>query len=151
MATSTTWGGAKYLQDHYDAHVIMSAADWDLVANTPRITEKPRHDLVATLSIRATRRRASAGDKIAHGNVRIYQHRRRPSCRHRRMICPSGLDWSLPELALTSHGARRTGSNTSEFESCHGAWSDSNRREKSEVLTATCAVAVTAHAIAITH
>jgi metallo-beta-lactamase class B len=26
----------------------MSAVDWDLVANTPRIVEKPRHDMVAT-------------------------------------------------------------------------------------------------------
>jgi len=41
-------GGAKYLQDHYGTRVIMSEADWDLVANTPRIPERPRRDLVAT-------------------------------------------------------------------------------------------------------
>ena len=43
----------------------------------------------------------------------------RPAVRGR-IIFSSRLDWSLPELALTSHGARRTGSNTSEFESYHG-------------------------------
>jgi hypothetical protein len=32
-----------------------------------------------------------------------------------RIIFSSRLDWSLPEAALTSHGARRTCSNTSEF------------------------------------
>jgi metallo-beta-lactamase class B len=41
-------GGAKYLQDHFGAHVIMSAADWDLVDNSPRIPQRPRRDMVAT-------------------------------------------------------------------------------------------------------
>jgi metallo-beta-lactamase class B len=41
-------GGAKYLQDHFGTRIIMSATDWDLVANTPRITAKPRRDLIAT-------------------------------------------------------------------------------------------------------
>jgi metallo-beta-lactamase class B len=41
-------GGAKYLQDHFGTHIIMSATDWDLVANSPRIPQRPRYDMVAT-------------------------------------------------------------------------------------------------------
>lgn len=41
-------GGAKYLQDHFGTRVILSAADWDLVDNSPRIPQRPRRDLVAT-------------------------------------------------------------------------------------------------------
>jgi metallo-beta-lactamase class B len=41
-------GGAKYLQDHFGTRIILSEADWDLVANSPRIPQRPRRDLVAT-------------------------------------------------------------------------------------------------------
>jgi metallo-beta-lactamase class B len=41
-------GGAKYLQDHFGTRIILSATDWDLVADTARISEKPRRDMVAT-------------------------------------------------------------------------------------------------------
>jgi metallo-beta-lactamase class B len=41
-------GGAKYLQDHFGTRIILSATDWDLVADSPRIPQKPRRDLVAT-------------------------------------------------------------------------------------------------------
>jgi metallo-beta-lactamase class B len=41
-------GGAKYLQDHFGTHIILSAADWDLVENSPRVTVKPKRDMVAT-------------------------------------------------------------------------------------------------------
>lgn len=41
-------GGAKYLQDHFGSRIIMSATDWDLVADSPRIPQKPRRDLMAT-------------------------------------------------------------------------------------------------------
>jgi metallo-beta-lactamase class B len=39
-------GGARYLQDRFNAHVVLSAADWDLLdrSNGP----KPRRDVVAT-------------------------------------------------------------------------------------------------------
>jgi metallo-beta-lactamase class B len=40
-------GGAKYLQDHFGTRIVMSAADWDLVANSPRIGSKPKRDMVA--------------------------------------------------------------------------------------------------------
>jgi metallo-beta-lactamase class B len=40
-------GGAKYLQDHFGTRVILSAADWDLVEKSPRVTAKPRRDMVA--------------------------------------------------------------------------------------------------------
>lgn len=41
--------GAKQLQDSYGARLIMSEADWDLVANDGNPTElKPQKDLVAT-------------------------------------------------------------------------------------------------------
>jgi metallo-beta-lactamase class B len=41
-------GGAKYLQDHFGTRIILSAADWDLVENSPRVTVKPKRDMVAT-------------------------------------------------------------------------------------------------------
>ncbi len=40
-------GGARYLQDMYDARVILSAADWDLLERTGGDWPKPRRDLVA--------------------------------------------------------------------------------------------------------
>ena len=39
-------GGAKYLQDRFGAHVVMSAADWDLVERT--LPGKPKRDMIAT-------------------------------------------------------------------------------------------------------
>jgi metallo-beta-lactamase class B len=39
-------GGAKYLQEHLGAHVILSATDWDLLDGSPE--PKPKRDLVAT-------------------------------------------------------------------------------------------------------
>lgn len=39
-------GGAKYLQDRYKAHVILSAADWDLLDRSSGT--RPKRDLVAT-------------------------------------------------------------------------------------------------------
>jgi metallo-beta-lactamase class B len=47
-------GGAKYLQDHFGTRVVMSAADWDLVENSPRIASKPKRDMVATDSEKLT-------------------------------------------------------------------------------------------------
>jgi metallo-beta-lactamase class B len=41
-------GGAKFLQDHYGTHIIMSPTDWDLVATSDRVPVKPKHDMVAT-------------------------------------------------------------------------------------------------------
>ena len=41
-------GGAKYLQDHFGTRIILSAADWDFVEKSPRVTVKPRRDMVAT-------------------------------------------------------------------------------------------------------
>jgi len=40
-------GGAKYLQDAFSPHLLMSAADWDLAERDTR-NPKPRRDLVAT-------------------------------------------------------------------------------------------------------
>jgi metallo-beta-lactamase class B len=39
-------GGAKYLQDKFNAHVVLGAADWDLLDRSNG--SKPRRDLVAT-------------------------------------------------------------------------------------------------------
>ncbi len=39
-------GGAKYLQDRFNAHVILGAADWDLLDKSSGT--KPRRDMVAT-------------------------------------------------------------------------------------------------------
>ena len=39
-------GGAKYLQDRFNAHVLLTAADWDLLDRSSGT--KPKRDLVAT-------------------------------------------------------------------------------------------------------
>jgi metallo-beta-lactamase class B len=39
-------GGAKYLQEHFGARVILSAADWDLLDHSPE--PRPKRDMVAT-------------------------------------------------------------------------------------------------------
>jgi len=41
-------GGAKLLQDRFGAHVLMSAADWDLAARNTQSWPKPRRDMVVT-------------------------------------------------------------------------------------------------------
>lgn len=41
-------GGAKYLQDSFKTRVLMSAADWDMLAANTRDPAKPRRDLVVT-------------------------------------------------------------------------------------------------------
>ena len=41
-------GGASYLQDRFNAKVIMSEADWQLLEGTKASWRKPRRDLVAT-------------------------------------------------------------------------------------------------------
>ncbi len=41
-------GGAGYLQDKFNARVILSAADWDLLERNTRDTSKPRRDIVAS-------------------------------------------------------------------------------------------------------
>jgi metallo-beta-lactamase class B len=43
-------GGAKYLQEKFGTHVVMSAADWDFAEASTRLPEeiKPKRDVVAT-------------------------------------------------------------------------------------------------------
>jgi metallo-beta-lactamase class B len=41
-------GGARLLQDRFGAHVIMSAADWDLILGTKQAYPTPKRDMVAT-------------------------------------------------------------------------------------------------------
>jgi len=41
-------GGAKLLQDRFGAHVLMSAADWDLTARNTQSWPKPKHDMVVS-------------------------------------------------------------------------------------------------------
>jgi metallo-beta-lactamase class B len=45
-------GGAKYLQDHFNARVILSAADWDLLDRSSGT--RPRRDMVATDGMKLT-------------------------------------------------------------------------------------------------
>jgi metallo-beta-lactamase class B len=47
-------GGARYLQDHFGARVVMSAADWDLIERTTGTWPKPKRDMVATDGQRLT-------------------------------------------------------------------------------------------------
>jgi metallo-beta-lactamase class B len=49
------FGGSPYLQEHYGAHIFISAADWDLMEHPPAGQAKkgpppvlPRHDMVIT-------------------------------------------------------------------------------------------------------
>src|SRR5579864_1511422 len=55
-------GGAKYLQDRFDAHVLLSAADWDLLDTSNQT--RPKRDMVAT-----------DGEKLTLGDttITIYQ------------------------------------------------------------------------------
>jgi len=41
-------GGAKYLQDHFGTRIILSAADWDLLARDTGAWPKPKRDLIAS-------------------------------------------------------------------------------------------------------
>ncbi|MCC6539323.1 MAG: MBL fold metallo-hydrolase [Bryobacterales bacterium] len=56
-------GGAGYLQEHFGARVVMGAADWDLLANTPGSWLKPRRDIAAT-----------DGQKLTLGDTTITMH-----------------------------------------------------------------------------
>ena len=47
-------GGAKYLQDHFGAHVIMGGPDWDLLDRDRGAWPKPKRDMVATDGQRLT-------------------------------------------------------------------------------------------------
>ena len=47
-------GGARLLQDRVGARVIMSAADWDLIARNTQSWPKPKRDMVATDGQRLT-------------------------------------------------------------------------------------------------
>src|SRR5437867_7507736 len=47
-------GGAKFLQDRFGTHVIMGAADWDLLERTGGAWPKPKRDMVATDGQRLT-------------------------------------------------------------------------------------------------
>src|SRR5215510_693927 len=42
-------GGAKYLQEKFGTRIVMSAADWEFAAQTPRVPDeiKPKRDMVA--------------------------------------------------------------------------------------------------------
>jgi metallo-beta-lactamase class B len=47
-------GGAKYLQDHFGAHVIMGGPDWDLLDRDRGAWPKPKRDMVASDGQRLT-------------------------------------------------------------------------------------------------
>ncbi len=53
-------GGAWYLQEHFGAHIILSAADWDLLSRDTGRWPKPRKDMVAT-----------DGQKLTLGNTTL--------------------------------------------------------------------------------
>ncbi|MEZ5287052.1 MAG: MBL fold metallo-hydrolase [Vicinamibacterales bacterium] len=47
-------GGAAFLQDRYDARVIVSAEDWDLLGSSGGTWRKPKRDMVATDGMQVT-------------------------------------------------------------------------------------------------
>ena len=53
-------GGAGYLQDRFNAHVILAAPDWDLLERNTRDTTKPKRDMIATDGQQADARRHDA-------------------------------------------------------------------------------------------
>jgi metallo-beta-lactamase class B len=56
------YGGARFLQEHYKARVILSEADWDVMAQSDLPVEfKPRKDMIAM-----------DGQKLTLGDVTIY-------------------------------------------------------------------------------
>jgi metallo-beta-lactamase class B len=56
-------GGARYLQDHFGARVILSAADWDLLDRDTGAWPKPKRDMVA-----------SDGQKVTLGDTTLMLH-----------------------------------------------------------------------------
>ena len=53
-------GGARYLQDHFGTRIILTAADWDLLARDTGPWPKPERDMVAT-----------DGQKLTLGNTTL--------------------------------------------------------------------------------
>jgi metallo-beta-lactamase class B len=47
-------GGARYLQERFGAHVILSAADWELLERNTGAWPKPKRDMIATDGQRLT-------------------------------------------------------------------------------------------------
>lgn len=56
-------GGAKYLQDHFGAHVVMSKEDWDFADRTIPERIRPKRDI-----------EARDGDKLTLGDTTITMH-----------------------------------------------------------------------------
>lgn len=56
-------GGAAFLQDRYNARVIVSAEDWDLLGRTGGTWRKPKRDMVAT-----------DGQKVTLGDTTLTLH-----------------------------------------------------------------------------
>lgn len=56
-------GGARLLQERFGANVVMSAADWDLLAADPGSFPKPKRDMVAT-----------DGQKLTLGDTTLTLH-----------------------------------------------------------------------------
>jgi metallo-beta-lactamase class B len=55
-------GGARHLQDTYGTRIVMSAADWDFAARSPRLPEaiKPKRDMVV-----------AGGEKLTLGDTTV--------------------------------------------------------------------------------
>ena len=47
-------GGARFLQERFDARVLMSAADWDMLDRNTRDPAKPKRDMVITDGMKLT-------------------------------------------------------------------------------------------------
>jgi metallo-beta-lactamase class B len=48
------YAGARFLQDRFHPHVILSAADWDYLERTTTEAERPKRDMVATDGMKLT-------------------------------------------------------------------------------------------------
>ena len=56
-------GGAAFLQDRFNARVVLSAADWDLLSKSDGTWRKPKRDMVAT-----------DGQKLTLGDTTLTLH-----------------------------------------------------------------------------
>ena len=78
-------GGAGYPQDRFNAHVILSAADWDLLERNTRDTTKPKRDMIAT-----------DGQKLTLGDTTLTLH-----------LTPGHTPGTISTLIPVRDGSRR--------------------------------------------
>jgi Zn-dependent hydrolases, including glyoxylases len=91
-------GGAKYLQDHFGSHIILSPADWDLLDRDKGSWPKPKRDMVAT-----------DGQKLTLGDTTVTLYLTPGHTYGTISTLIPVKDGGQPHLAATWGGTRSTG------------------------------------------